>query len=166
MKKLEVVSADQDGITIYRVGAEVFTSIPYQRMEKFNQPVRKENKVKDRFTSQQKKLYKQVMYGLSAYHPEDLQKMTSKEKKVISVNYAKAQRVITIYKNKCTNSLVSKMMKAWFPKSELAKEFCSKKISDLNSTNKLNFKHLGITPYAMATILVAEEVLPHNFFSL
>lgn len=168
MKKLEVVSANKNGIVIYRVGASNFTSVPYHYTEESNQPIRKVNtaRVYREFTTQQQVLYKRVVYGLSSFHTEELEHMTKRAKKDVSIVHHKAQDVITAFKNKKTNEYVSRFMKAWFPKSKLAKDFSSYKNGEVTTPNTLSFKTLGIDKYTLAQVLVSESLLPDNFFAL
>lgn len=168
MKKLEVVSAHKNGIVIYRTGAVNFTSIPYHYTEESNQQVRKVNKTRvyREFNSQQQMLYKHVVYGLSSFHTEELEHMTKRAKKEVQAVHHKAQTVITAFKNKKTNEMIKSLMKSWFPKSSLAKDFASDKHSDHTLHNTLPFKTLGIDKYMIAQVLVTESLLPENFFTL
>ncbi len=168
MKKLEIVSANKNGIVIYRVGATNFTSIPYHYTEESNQPVRKESKTRvyREFTTEQQKLYKRVVYGLSSFHTEEIEHMSKREKQSINVAFRDAQKIITQFKNRKTNKYLRTLLVAWFPNSEFVKEFTSDKKSDLATPSKVSFKELGIDKYAIAKVLVHEEILPQNFFAL
>jgi hypothetical protein len=167
MKKLEVISASKDGITSYKVGEGKFSRMLYDRIEKTDKVRVTSIKTAYRdLNKEQQKTYKEVVYGLSSFHPEDVQSMSQRKRKSVLAKFYQAQRIITIYKNRKTNEIVRQMMEQWFPKSKLAKEFASKKYDTLDLPNHVSFKDLKMEKYDIAEILVKESVLPENFFSL
>lgn len=128
----------------------------------------KSNFEKDAFNAYQNFLYKRALFGLGVYDKEEVQKMSvDKRKRVQKVNW-RCQHVLNIWKQQLCNEYTNRIFKAFFPGKPGAMLFYEthKDSVDGGFINKLDFRDMGITKSQIVDKLIAEGVLPKNFYSL
>ena len=121
---------------------------------------------KNVFSSTQKKLYNQLVYGFSCFSDEEVEKLHPRIKKHIRIRYTKAQIIINTMKQKIVNSSVNSLFLKFFPKSFLAKEIVKVNGYNPHYLSKFTFKDLGMTNTMIAELLLKNGLLPKNFFQL
>lgn len=123
---------------------------------------------KDAFNATQNFLYKRVMFGLRVYSPEEVNKMNFAKKKRIEKVHLRCQHVLNIWKQQLCNQYTNGIFETFFPRTEMAKFFyvTHRDTVDPSFMNTLNFKDMGITKFQIVKKLVAEGILPKDFYSL
>ena len=117
--------------------------------------------------SMQTFLYNRALFGLSVYTQEEIKEMHWEKRKRILKVHKRAQTTLNIWKQQVTNVLSSKIISTLFPKSALAQAFVDT-TDDVDSEyiNRLSFKELGISKKNVIDKLIADGVLPINFYQL
>lgn len=121
---------------------------------------------RDPYSQKQNFLYKQALYGLSAYKPQQVSTMKSFKKKRISNNQKKTQRILNTLKQEKTNEITNLILKQLFPKSSLVDDIIKHSKPNKNFINKLTFKELGINKKDIIDKLILFDILPKEFYSL
>lgn len=123
---------------------------------------------KDAFNATQNFLYKRVMFGLRVYSPEEVTKMNFAKKKRIEKVHLRCQHVLNIWKQQLCNAYTNSIFQSLFPNTEMGKFFYVKHHDTVDPSfmNTLNFKDMGITKFQIVDKLLAEGVLPKDFYSL
>ena len=119
----------------------------------------------DVFTPYQNLLYRKLLFGYDAYTKEELASLSPKELKTIKFQYAKTQRVINMHKQKVLNKTIASLLLPVFHKSCLIKELCSD-FTDKMFFCTLSFKDLSISKEDIVSLLIANKLLPNNFYTL
>lgn len=121
----------------------------------------------DSLNSLQSFLYNRALFGLSVYSQEEIKEMRwDKRQRIIKV-HKRAQSVLNIWKQQIVNSLATELFKKFFPDSRFTKEITEmENDTDLKYINRMPFKSLHITKPQIISKLVAEKVLPVNFYEL
>lgn len=121
-----------------------------------------------RLTSYQDMLYKRAIYGLNMYTNKEQKGMHWERKRRINHVYRKAQRSINVMKQERVNVMCDRLYAIVFPKSNLAKDIFSleKSSTDSKIINNLDLDFLGIKKEHVVKRLIADEVLPKDFFNL
>jgi hypothetical protein len=119
----------------------------------------------DVFTPYQNLLYKQLVFGYKAYSSEELQKMTQKELVDIKTKYAKAQRIINIYKQEKLTQYVGGFLSQLFPRSPFIKELNNFE-PDKKFFCTLSFSELNISKQDIVSLFIEKNMLPKNFYAL
>ena len=120
---------------------------------------------RDVFTPYQNLLYRQRLSGFNAYSKQELSSMSQKELNSIKFQYAKTQRIVNIHKQRVLNKKLASFLIPTFHNSSLVKDLC------LDFTDKkffctLSFKDLSISKQDIVSLLMANELLPNNFYAL
>ena len=112
-------------------------------------------------------LYNRALFGLAVYSQEEIKEMHWEKRKRILKVHKRAQTTLNIWKQQVTNVLSSKIISTLFPKSALAQAFVDT-TDDVDSEyiNRLSFKELGISKKNVIDKLIADGVLPINFYQL
>ena len=112
-------------------------------------------------------LYNRALYGLSVYSQEDINLMHWEKRKRINKVNKRAKAVINLWKQQLTNTISTSFFKAIFPGTEFTKHFEeTTNETDINFTNNISFKSLGISKNSIVDKLINEGVLPINFYNL
>lgn len=122
----------------------------------------------DEFNQYQNFLYKRAIFGLSVYSPEELEKMHWDKKKRIQKVHARAQNVLNIWKQQLTNAWAMEVLSKMFHHSQLVKDLVESfgNQVDPNYISPLEFKSLGVSKKNIVEKLIAEKILPTNFYEL
>jgi len=136
-----------------------------QKLERVSENSRFE---KDAFNATQNFLYKRVMFGLSVYSPEEIEKMNVDKKKRIIKVHKRCQGILNLWKQQLCNEYTNRIFEKLFPKTEIAKFFyvTHRHTVDSSFINTLNFKDMNIDKNKIVAKLVLEGILPKNFHSL
>lgn len=112
-------------------------------------------------------LYNRALFGLSVYEKEEIEKMHWEKRKRIIKVHKRAQGALNVMKQVITNKINSKIITNLFPKSTFAQDFAGDvEETDSEFINKLSFKQLGISKRSVIDKLIAEGILPTNFYQL
>ena len=168
----KTISATEKGINISFLDKNVkkrtyvmYEPSPFSKIELQN--VAKYQKIhQDNFNIHQNKLYQQLVYGLSCYEDEILDKMPIEKKYFIKTRFVKAQNIINQLKQNIVNSSVNNMLLKFFPKSKIAKELANTNGYNEHYWCKFTFKELNLTKIVIAEHLIKHGLLPKNFFQL
>lgn len=114
----------------------------------------------------QKRLYKEVVYGLRAYPQRKLAKMPEEQKQEIIETYKKASNQLNFWKQKILRDLSTAMVtKCWY--DPLARLFMTPGLRvDPDFRVKLTFNQLGIRQDQIIAHLIKCRILPKNFYEL
>ena len=121
---------------------------------------------RDPYSQKQNFLYKQAVYGLSAYNPKQIESMSKNKKSEIISKYKKTQRILNILKQKKTNEITNAILKNLCHNSSLANDIISNSKVDKHFINKLTFKELGINKKDIIDKLIKFDILPKDFMTL
>ena len=118
------------------------------------------------FNSEQQRIFRQALHGLSLYNEKSLKKMSFAEKNRISNMHSKTIDLLHKWKQELADNIVDTILLSFFPNSKITKRFL-----DVSGNKELNiitakFKDLGINQYQIAEHLVKNNCLPSNFFQL
>jgi hypothetical protein len=119
----------------------------------------------DVFTPYQNLLYRQLLFGYEAFNKQELASMSPQELKTIKFQYAKAQRVLNVYKQTILTKRLSALLVPIFHNSNLVKEFCSD-FTDKKFFCTVSFKDLNISKEDLVSLLITNRLLPNNFHAL
>lgn len=114
-------------------------------------------------TPGQYRMFKHVMVGLDMYTPQELYAMNSSKKAKIFKKHKQAQTMLNLWKQELTNNITTKLLSAFFPKSQLIAELNADNSTSTKYTNTLAFKDLGISKTDIINKLIQENFLPANF---
>jgi len=119
----------------------------------------------DSFNQVQNFLYKQALFGLNIYKPEEVKALAPKERfKIISLQH-KAVREINVLKQqriiKRTNNIL-----ALFTKSALAQSIINDDYVNPVLTNRFTFDDLGIKKAQVIERLHKARILQENFYQI
>lgn len=121
---------------------------------------------KDPYTKRQNRLYKECLYGLSIYKGEELFSLSVHEKTLIKNNNEKTQRLLNLFKQQVIIHYSNLFFNKYFPDSRITRDL----LSDDNCKPKTNvackftFADLDITKEDIIEILIANNVLPKDFY--
>jgi len=118
------------------------------------------------FSNHQNLLYNRAVFGLAMYQPEEVKAMHFKKRKQIIAKHKKAQIAINILKQQVINRLSNDLLLSLFPNSPITKKLLELDFTDVRYINKMPFKTLRITKRQIIDKLVAENILPANFYNL
>ena len=121
---------------------------------------------KDPYSQKQNFLYRQAMYGLSAYNSKQVKTMNPEKKKFVIANQIKTQKILNTYKQKKTNEITNSIFKVLFPNSSFANDIIKHSRIDRNFINRLSFKELGISKQDIIDKLIIFNILPEDFVKL
>lgn len=114
-------------------------------------------------------LYDRAVNGLAAYEPVELKRMKPKTIKWIQNTHNRTQRVLNIWKQEITNDLTNVLFDlCFFNKGNVKQPIldATRNFVDPNKKNKLSFKSLGIKKQDIIKKLIAEKILPGDFYEL
>lgn len=121
---------------------------------------------RDPYSQKQNFLYKQAVYGISAYSTKQISEMNKKKKSDIINRHRKAQRILNTLKQQRTNEITSCIFKSLFPNSSLAQKISEDCRVDKYHINRLTFKELGINKKDIIDKLIKFDILPKDFMTL
>ena len=130
------------------------------------QIIKKIEKRRFSFNSEQQRVFRLALHGLSMYNFKNIQKLSFSEKRQIEVMHSKAVKVLNAWKQELADNIVDTFLLTLFPKSKLVKELTKPVNYVADNIYTADFKELGVNEYKIATKLVQENVLPQNFFNL
>lgn len=166
----KTVSANSKGIIISFRDANKHRFQPYDNL--LVEEIQTKGKAKYQpverpsFNKIQQKLYAEVVYGLSYYSTEDVNKMSKTKKLRLLARYAKAQRILNRWKQEIVAETVDSFMLTFFPNSPITKALVETKGHDRNHHDTHSFKELGLSQEDVAKKLIQVNLLPKNFFQL
>lgn len=166
----KTVSANSKGIIISFRDANKHRFQPYDNLQV--EEIQTKGKAKYQpverpsFNKIQQQLYAEVVYGLSYYSAEDVNKMSKTKKLRLIARYAKAQRILNRWKQEIVAETVDSFLLTFFPHSPITKVLVETKGYDRNHHDTHSFKELGLTQEDVAAKLVEVNLLPKNFFQL
>lgn len=112
-------------------------------------------------------LYNRALFGLSVYSEEELKAMRWDKRQRITKVHKRAQSVLNIWKQQIINTISTEFFVKLFPKSPITQKFIeTTNDTDPGYINRMSFKSLHITKSQIISKLVAEKVLPVNFYEL
>lgn len=119
----------------------------------------------DPYNQVQNFLYKQALFGLMIYKPDEVKELTPKERyKIISLQH-KAVREMNVLKQekiiKSTNNIL-----ALFTKSSLAKQIINDTHVDPKLFDNFSFNDLDIKKDQVVNRLHKAKILPDNFYEI
>lgn len=118
------------------------------------------------FNRVQQQLYGEVIYGLSVFSQEQIQKLPAGRKARIFLINKRVQHFLNRWKQEIVDEQFNKFIIELFPKSSIAKQMSQIKGYDRGYKSKLTFKELGLTQEMIAKKLIEAGFLPSNFFQL
>lgn len=118
------------------------------------------------FNKVQQRLYAQVLYGLQIYKPDELEKLSEKERNRIAATYKRVQFFLNKWKQEIVDQRCNRILSAIFPKSEIVKQICTVNGYNRAYKDRHTFRDLGLTQELIAKKLVEGGFLPENFFQL
>jgi len=112
-------------------------------------------------------LYQKALHGLRAYTPEQIKEMTPKKRDKVIKEHKRSQKILNLWKQKIVNVKAANLFISLFPKNPITK-LMTETVNDTNPDyfNKISFKDLKVTRKDVITVLIAEKVLPSNFYNL
>jgi hypothetical protein len=121
----------------------------------------------DSLSEYQNFLYNRALFGVSVYAEDELKNMRWDKRKRIMKVHKRAQTVLNLWKQQIVNHLSTHFFKSIFPNTP----FTEKIIETSNETdpdyiNRMSFKSLRITKAQVISKLIAEGILPPNFYEL
>lgn len=122
-------------------------------------------------------LYNRAINGLAAYDQNQIKRMKPATVKEIQKIHNKTQYCLNIWKQQITNELSTKILDKIWPCSKEDEGKYSRKLKkelidstrnfvDPKKKNKLSFRDLGIKKTDIVKKLIAEKILPSNFYEL
>lgn len=122
----------------------------------------------DEFSNTQNKLYKELLFGLSNFKPEELKKINYQEQNRINKLHRKAQSLLNLWKQELCNKYVNDLFTLLFPNSQITKQLTEDygNLVDPSFKNYITFKDLGVSKKDIVSRLIKHELLPQNFFEL
>lgn len=121
----------------------------------------------DNLTDYQIFLYNRALFGLAVYSQDEIRDMRwDKRKRIIKV-HKRAQIVLNIWKQQMVNALSTHFFTSLFPGNPITESFIqTTNDTDPDYINRMSFKALRISKAQVASKLVAEGILPPNFYEL
>ena len=112
-------------------------------------------------------LYNRAVYGLNVYSKESIEVMRwDKKERIIKVNN-RAKKVLNLWKQEIVNKCSTRFFESLFPRSLITKSMIkTTNITDPEYVNKMSFHSLRVTKAQVISKLVAEGILPPNFYEL
>jgi hypothetical protein len=115
----------------------------------------------------QKFLYNRALFGLSVYDEQELKKMRWEKKKRIMKVHKRAQSILNIWKQQIVNACTTNFFLSLFPKTSITQTMVETSNDiDPDFLNVMSFKSLCITRDHIINKLMAETILPSNFYEL
>lgn len=168
----KTISANANGIIITFRDKNKHQYVPYEG-SKYVKVVQTEedNKYQQAlespvFNKIQQKLYAQVLYGLEVYKPDELEKLSPKERNQITATYKRVQFFLNKWKQEIVDEQCNRILSMLFPKSQIIKKICSVNGYNRAYKDRHTFRELGLTQESIAKKLVEAGFLPENFFQL
>jgi hypothetical protein len=118
------------------------------------------------FNKIQQKLYAETVYGLSFYSKQDVEAMSRSKKLRVLAKYAKAQRILSRWKQEIVHARVDAFLLTFFPHSPITKTLVDTKGYNREAKDQQSFKELGLTQSDVANKLIEVNLLPKNFYQL
>lgn len=174
----KTISCNSNGIVISYGDANKHQFIRYEKPTALSSYVKKiqlkgtvkYQKIEEqtKFSPKQKDLYSKLLYGFKAYTKEEINAMTESKKINVTINYTKAHRILSRWKQDITFSKLDDLLLFLFPKSPIIKQFVSTKgyINDIPEKDKIFFSEIGINQDAIVNKLIENDLLPKNFYQL
>lgn len=134
-------------------------TVKYQRVEE-PQPII--------FNPVQKELYSRVVHGFKAFTKEEIELMPERKRIAVKVNYTKAQRILSKWKQEIAFKKLDGFLLSLFPKSSIIKEMSEVygQLEDIPREDQISFKDLKINQNQIANKLIEFGLLPQNFYQL
>lgn len=121
----------------------------------------------DSLTDYQNFLYNRALFGLAVYKEEEIKDMRWDQRKRITKVHRRAQTVLNLWKQQIVNNWSTEFFKKWFPTMPITKFLIeTNNDTDPAYVNKMSFKSLRITKAQVISKLIAEGILPQNFYQL
>lgn len=163
MNTNKVISCENDKLSVIYTDTNKHFVYRYDRQSVVRKSTESMVKI---LNSEQQRIFRQALHGLSLYNEKSLRKMSFVEKNKISNMHSKAIRLLHIWKQELADNIVDNILLTLFPNSKVTKRFL-----EVSGNNELNvitakFKDLGISQYQIAEYLVKNNCLPSNFFQL
>jgi hypothetical protein len=121
----------------------------------------------DSLNNYQNFLYNRALFGLAVYSPEEVKAMRpDKRKRIMKVN-KRAREILNIWKQQVVNAWSTQLFLCLFPNAPITKTLVETTTdTDSEYVNKMSLKDLRITKAQIISKLVAEKVLPPDFYTL
>lgn len=121
----------------------------------------------DSLNNYQNFLYNRALFGLAVYSQKEIKEMRwDKRKRIIKV-HQRSQRVLNIWKQQIVNNWSNQLFQTLFPQTPITKAFVEMaNDTDPGYVNKMPFSSLRITKAQVISKLVAEGILPPDFYTL
>ena len=116
--------------------------------------------------SLQNHLYHRALSGLNVYSKEEIMTMNKEKRRRIIKVHKKAKKVINLLKQEAMTTLSNKLLTSMFPKSPIAKKMLDVNENDSEFVCKLSLKDLAISKKNVIDRLMADGILPNNFYYL
>lgn len=116
--------------------------------------------------SYQNFLYHRALFGLSVYSQEEIKSMRKVKRQRIIKVHKRTQRLLNIWKQEEMIKRTNMLFASLFPKSPITKQLLKETHTDPELKCKLSFRDLEITKAKIIERLLAERILPNDFYSL
>lgn len=172
----KAISADKNHITVVYTDTKKHYNISYEKSESPLKDLqlhgnkflgKSYQKIGYNESPMQHRLYRIALYGISVFTPEEVAKMSFKEKTKIITNQKKAQTLLDRWKQEICHKKLANFLNIFFGKSTLAKELAEyPDYIDQDNKNVLSFKDLGITKDMIIKKLILANLLPKDYYQL
>ena len=120
----------------------------------------------DSLNNYQNFLYNRALYGLAVYSKEEIKEMRWDKRKRILKVHQRSQKVLNLWKQRIVIDWSNQFFKKLFPKASITQALLNMTETDSEYVTKMSFSDLGITKAQVISKLVAEGILPPEFYTL
>lgn len=112
-------------------------------------------------------LYNRALFGLSVYSQEEIREMRKdKRQRIMKVN-RRARQILNLWKQEIVSSWSNQLFLALFPNAPITQTLVEMtNDTDPEYVNNMSFRDLRITKAQIISKLVAEKILPSDFYTL
>lgn len=165
----KTISANSNGIIISYGDANKHQYVRYNSyVEKIQiEGTKKYQQIDIVLNPRQEKMYQTIIYGFDVFTKEELTKMSEKRKIDIKIRYTKAKRILEKWKQDIIFESLDSLLLSLFPKSSVVKAMTATKGTiEVDKKDFISFKEIGITTKEIISKLIANNLLPQNFYEL
>lgn len=169
MNKNKIATAEAKGVCIYYTDTKKHHFVYYDVKKQPKKEIKANHLLEETLilNAVQTRHYRIAVYGIQAFTESEIKNLSFKEKSEIEAKCKKAQLVINRLKQRTCSRNISQMLEKLFSNSKFIKDFV--KDNDYYSdslVNPMSFKELGIKKKDIIDVLIDNQCLPENFYSL
>jgi hypothetical protein len=162
-----VASSKPTGTPVYR--QKLIQQVQYQPTVEHVQRIQQKGTVHYQhppvFNAVQLRLFNEALYGLYAYKPKEIAKISKSNRNYIMTKTRKVQKILSLWYNDLKYREINSLLTSLFPRSKTAKVMITMGY-DKKVVRQEDMVKLGVTPKDVAERLVQNQLLPENFFQL